>query len=259
MSTEEKTEANDNSNQKEEVKEVVHVGHGVTSKIRERLEKAKESTKTKVREEAHEIKEKVNPMSETNKFERKKKGDRKKYLRQVERNAEREAEIESAKEAGQRKAEQKYAPTSQVKRRSAGGSLESSLFGPAPKGFGTGYYDMNMFGGATAKPKAAPVRTTTVNLRTGKTTITEPIEPQKKKSSPMQHNSWDLLGGSADSLSLPQLGTRHTAAYDFPTMKRNKATRIVKPNLNMQNMFSVPKGMRPQKKKKRSRGIGDLF
>ena len=166
---------------------------GLTSKIKDKINEAK-----------HEAKERINPLSQTNKHERQVRKGRQKYLNQVEKNARREAEIKEAQERGKRKAHREYNEPQRnnsngsSRRSSSGGSMfstsnmpvfketasfqpERSMFiAPDPWGLGGGSSNRS----SASKPKVAAK---TTRIQSGGKTITireqaeGPQEQQKKK------------------------------------------------------------------------------
>ena len=222
MATEEKTE----SASEKKFEKVPETGGeephrvGLKTKIKERLDSARQEAS----KEAHQassgavgfVKHKIDEV----KLEHRKVSDRKKYLHQVETNARREAEIEQAKASGQRAAKKEYGflpqQTSSKGSKSSGrsggasGILGFGLFGQSQGSgsFGGGYYDL--FGGGSAPKKPKPVRTTVVNPRTGKVTITETgIEGQyESKHGKPSFKQKDRAWSPDDLISGPELHTR---------------------------------------------------
>lgn len=166
---------------------------GITEKIRERLEHAKEGAK-----------ERINPLSETNKQRRSENRERREELHKAERESYEKEEIKQATERGKRSAQYRYGsrPHSQSAgvRRNAGNfakgasrTSENYLF----SGFqvAKGYNDLT-FGGfnrPTPKPKP-PQRVTTIS-RSGTVKVVENIEKPKPKEQ-TQDPFWDFNLGS---------------------------------------------------------------
>jgi hypothetical protein len=168
---------------------------GISTKIRERLQKTKEN-----------VKEKVNPYSETNKAQREEKRERQAELQKAKREAYEKEEIRQASEHGKQAAQRRYAKPKQTLTKKASSfvegtrrSSEKANFGRSttltPPGGQGGYFDIF---GRPQKKKPVPVKTTVVNPKTGKITITEPVEQPKKKA--------ESYGGF-DMLTVPELHT----------------------------------------------------
>jgi len=150
---------------------------GVTTRIRERLEEAKQN---------------INPRSTRNKSKNAVNQIREQKLRDARQEGYEEAEIQSAKNAGRHAAERKYAPHSSPKFRSPGSSLEAGLFGSSKGGL-----DFGLFWQAPKK-KPIPVRTTVYNPRTGKVVTTEPIVDKPQKGFAPKEKAWspwDMVSG----------------------------------------------------------------
>jgi hypothetical protein len=182
---------------------------GVATRIRERLHEAKESTK-----------EKVNPWSKTHKAERKETREHKAEIYKAQREAYKKEEIHQAAESGKKAAQKRYAPREHPQVRHVAGQAQKFAKG-ASTGFGSGilgrgssgYYDMSFGGMVGPKKKPKPERVTTVNPRTGKVTIREPVE-EKKKEPP--HEAWN----SFDMLTVPEYHTAHSInPFDIETQK----------------------------------------
>jgi hypothetical protein len=140
---------------------------GLSSKIKERLAEKK-----------HEFKEKINPLSSTNKKARQERRSERIEEQKVEREAYRKERQHQIAARGKYKAQREYAPPSKGRgssiRRSAGPTFVPVR---ATDPFG-------VFQPRRPKPRAAPTKTTTV--RTGDKTITireHNTEEQKKKRS----------------------------------------------------------------------------
>ena len=97
---------------------------------------------------------------------------------------------------------------------------------------GGGYFDMF----APPKKKPAPVRTTVINPRTGKVTVTEPVTQEKKK--PAQMQGWNPM--AFENLISPELHTPH-----FETHSTYKLTQ--------------PRRSKGKGKSKRAWNLGDLI
>jgi hypothetical protein len=147
---------------------------GLSSKIKERLAEKK-----------HEFKEKINPLSNTNKQARQERRTERIEEQRVEREAYKKERQHQIAARGKRTAQREYAPPSKGRgssiRRSAGPSFVPVK---ATDPFG-------VFGPTRPKPRPQ-TKTTTVRTSDGKTvTIKENVaqEEQKKK----KHNDWRFL------------------------------------------------------------------
>ena len=276
MASEEKTETKTEEKPSETAKTTSNTPLKEAQEKRGIVEKAKEArhdVSERIREEAHEVKEKIYPFSARNKQER---ADRKEE-RKTEYEARRKERKVQAEERGKRIAKQDYAPhqtaTKKASNFAEGAARGSKIakFKAQKKSSGGGYYDM--FGmGQQAPRRAPPMRTTTFNPKTGKTTTTEPIMEPKKKTHAQE--PWGMLGGSADMLMVPEMRTRSTNAFDLDIMqprthpqrkqgkgKKERAQPRMQSSWSMEDMFTVPKHMRigHKGKHRKERGIGDLL
>ena len=162
---------------------------GLTTKIKERLEHAKEGAK-----------EKINPLSETNKQRRAENNERREEVRKAERESFEKEEIKQASERGKRSAQRHYgngeAPHRSTVARNAGNfasgtarASERQIF----SGFtvAKGYNDLNFgFGGNNPKPKPKPPQRITTISRSGTVKVVETIEKPKPKEP--QDMFWDF-------------------------------------------------------------------
>jgi hypothetical protein len=157
---------------------------GISTKINERLQKAKEHAK-----------EKINPWSKTNKEERAEKAKRNMELEKERREAYRKEEIHQAAERGKHEAQHKYGSPqthSATKAAKQTGRAASGVYRSGGKPLvnpGNNYYDI--FSSTPPKKKPPPVVTTKVS-KSGTVTITRPVEQEKKKS--QTYSPFDMLG-----------------------------------------------------------------
>ena len=195
---------------------------GVTSRIRERIEHAKEATK-----------EKINPFSKTNKAQRQEKREHQQEIRNAQREAYRKEEIHQATESGKHAAQRHYAPQPHQTR--SVGKIAKGVERSSSKAlFGTSVYGgLSLF--QTPKKKPVPQRVTKVS-KSGAVTITEPVTEPKKKESMQQ---WNPLG--MENIVTPELHTLHSNPFNIEIIQQPKA-----------------KGFRKSKRKRAWR-IGDMY
>jgi hypothetical protein len=163
---------------------------GLTTKIKERLEHAKEGAK-----------ERINPLSDTNKQKRVENRERHEELRKAERESYEEEEVKQAAERGKRSAQNRYSsrPHSRTERigrnasnfaRGTARASERQIF----SGFtiAKGYNDLT-FGGfaGPTKPKPKPPQRITTISKSGTVKVVETIEKPKPKEQP-QDGFWDF-------------------------------------------------------------------
>jgi hypothetical protein len=222
---------------------------GIATKILNRAKNPSQEKEKTIHESLpRHISDKVHERYENYKVERREREEHRKELQKTQHEAYQKEEIKQAAESGKKAAQKRYVPKDQhtqshpshVAKQSANFAKgASSGFGSGLFGKGnSGYYDMSFGGvGVASKKKPAPERVTTVNPRTGKVTIREPIVEEKKK--PLREG-WNSL----DMLTVPEF---HTAHSTNPF------------NIEVSKPHTTRKGKGKRKAPKRKWQLGDIY
>ena len=197
-----------------------HEHKGITTRIRERLDKAKNETREK---NVHEslpghVKEKIHERYENYQAERHEKKQHQQTLKKTQKEAYQKEEIHQASERGKQAAKNRYTPQKHSTTKNASNFVAGATRSSEKFIFGSGssssvYGGLSLFPSATKK-KPAPQRVTRVS-KNGTVTITEPVQDQKKKFIEKE-KPWSPL----DTINMDTIHTPHGSnPFDIDIIK----------------------------------------